>query len=585
MLRELSIRNFALIDELALEFGAGFTVLTGETGAGKSIIIDALNAVLGQRIGADAIREGHKTARIEAVFDTGDAPKACRALQDASLLEDGEETVILSRQIASGRSTYRINHRTATLAVLQQVGRHLVDIHGQHEHQTLIHEENHLSFLDSFGGAKHRRLVDAYQEAFGVFEQARRALQDLRMGERERAQRLDMLRFQVQELTAADLQADEEETLASQRSRLQHAEKIREAIGAACDLLDGDSPHQVAVIAALQQALRELETAAAVDAELAAPTEELAGGAVVIEETVRGLRGYLDELEADPDRLEQIEQRLADLSGLKRKYGDSVDEMIQFRDRARAELAELENIETRDDELRRDLRQRADAAGAAACRLSQARVKLASALQKAVVRELIGLGMEAPALSVCLDREPSAEGIPGEDGQRYKATRRGIDICRFLFSANPGEPVRPLSKVASGGELSRLMLVFKSICSRGAEIATIVFDEVDVGIGGRVAHAVGERIVGLAAAGQVLCVTHLPQIARLADAQVSVTKLVQDGRTVIRAQPLQEGQRVEEIARMLGGTEADETARQHARELLEDGVADRERLRGAPAPR
>lgn len=578
MLHELTIENFALVESLTLQPGPGFTVLTGETGAGKSIIIDALNAVLGERVGADSIRGGETSARLEAVFDAEDCPRALQALDEAGLRDAAETLVILSREIVGGRSSYRVNRRASTLAVLQGIGRHLVDIHGQHEHQTLFHEENHLAFVDAFGGPAHLELRSRYAEAFGRHQRALAALRQLRMDERERAQRQDMLRFQVAEIEAAQVEPDEEEALGAEKARLQHAEKLREALTAACDLLDGDVEGAPAALAATQDAEQHVRSVSRVDPELEGPAEELGSAAVALQETVRELRRYLDRLDPDPGRLERIEARLAELSALKRKYGDSIAEVLAFLEEARGELAEFENLENREEQLvaEADLARRE--AGELADQLSAGRVKLSGQLAKAVTRDLKGLGMDAPLLELELAREESADGVLGGDGKSYRATARGIDVARFVFSANAGESLRPLSKVASGGELSRLMLVLKSTCTRGAEIPTIVFDEVDAGIGGRVANAVGERLVGLSSGAQVLCVTHLPQIARLADTHIHVSKAVRSGRTVVSAQALSGGERVAEIARMLGGAETDGAALGHAQKMLEEARSVRNRL-------
>jgi DNA repair protein RecN (Recombination protein N) len=573
MLRELSVENLALIDSLSISFGEGFTVLTGETGAGKSIIIDALNAVLGERMGAEFIREGESRASIEAVFDASDAPRALEALERAGLREEDDDTVILSRDIAGGRSTYRINRRVATLGVLQDIGRHLVDIHGQHEHQTLIHEENHISFLDAFGGPQHLALRREFEAQYQRFVDAGQALSQLHLDERERAQRTDMLRFQVKEIEAAELSSDEEEALGVERLRLQHAERLREAITEAHELLDGEGGEGMSALAATQTAAREVTAAARLSPDLAEIAGELQSAAAVLGETARSLAEYLHGLEADPDRLERIEERLALIGRLKRKYGDSVADILAFGERCARQLAELENLENRADELRAQVEAARKTAGKAAVALSKSRRALAGRLDAAVVKELRGLGMAAAQFEMELGREEDPDGLPAEGDGRCKATRRGIDQGRFLFSANAGEALRPLSKVASGGELSRLMLVFKSICSRGAEIPTIVFDEVDAGIGGRVANAVADRLVAVSAAGQVLCVTHLPQIARLARHHIRVEKRVEGGRTVVRVQPLAGEERVSEMARMLGAEESDLAARRHAEELLRDAGA------------
>ena len=580
MLRELMVQSFALIDELRLEFGPGFTVLTGETGAGKSIIIDALNAVLGERMGADAIRGGEATARVEAVFDAADAPRALAALDAAGLRDGADTTLILSREIAGGRSQYRVNRRASTLGALQEIGRHLVDIHGQHEHQALIHEENHLAFLDVFGGPEHLALRARYEAQFRAFDEARAALRAARMDERERAQRADMLRFQVDEIDRAELRADEEETLRAERLRLQHAERVREGIAAACGLLDGEPEGALAARAAVETAGREVAGLAKIDPELAAVAAEVDQAGVIIREAARTLTDYLERLQADPERLEAIERRMADIAALKRKYGDTLAEVLDFRERAAAELERFDNIETRREELLAELERRAKDAGDLAAELSVARRQLAERLRTVIEAELGGLGMPAAGFEAALEHREDVEGLPVPDGRRLRADARGVDICSFRFNANAGEALRPLNKVASGGELSRLMLAFKSVCSRGGEIPTIAFDEIDAGIGGRVAHAVGERLAAVAGRGQVLCVTHLPQIARLADAHIAVSKQTRGGRTVIRAAHLEDAARVDEIARMLGGAEDDATARQHARELLTDAAAHRATMRG-----
>lgn len=582
MLRELAVENFALIGTLRLAFGPHLTVLTGETGAGKSIIIDALSAALGERVGADSIRGGESTARVEAVFDASDAPRALEALERLGLRDGEDPTLILSREITSGRSSYRVNRRATTQAVVQELGRYLVDIHGQHEHQALIHESNHLSFLDALGGPQHLSLRQAYEAEFAQFQAVRQALHSLRQGERERAQRLDMLRFQVAEIEAAALQPEEEEQLAAERTRLVHAERLRQGAGSVRELLDGETLEGVSAVAALETAARQLRNLAPADPQLGRLAEEVEGAAVIVAEAVHSLGRYLQELEAEPERLEQVEQRLEDIARLKRKYGDSVAEIIAYGQRAAAELAQITDAEETEAQLTRELEQRRARAGELAEQLSASREQLARRLEELVVGELAGLGMEAAALVVELTRTEDPDGLCGKDGRRYAADSRGCDTCRLLFSANAGEPVRPLSKVASGGELSRLMLVFKSLCSRGAEIPTIVFDEIDAGIGGRVAHAVGQRLAQVSDAAQVLCVTHLAQIARVANHHVVVTKQVADGRTTVQARTVEGEERVAEVARMLGAQEDDDTARQHARELLESAATNRRRVQGRP---
>jgi len=579
MLRELRIENFALIDQLEITLEPGFIAFTGETGAGKSIIIDALNAALGERVSADTIREGAENARVEGVFDLSDSPDL-PALREAGLeTEDG--TLVLSRTIAPGRSYYRLNGQATSLALLRSAGDRLADIHGQHEHQTLIHEESHLRFLDTYGSARHLELVEEYHAAYGELAETRRARERIAMDERTRAQRLDLLRFQVQEIDEAGLSPDEDGELAAERERLMHVEKLRSGVAEAYAALEGGTEEGSGSLQALQGASQTLAELAEIDAALAPSAEGLRGATYDLEEASRALRNYLDNLEADPARIEQVEARLNLIAGLKRKYGDSARSILDYRDEAAVEIDHLEGAEQSAEELEQRIRQLAGQAGALAQDLSAARRKLAERLAGHVEKELRPLGMDKAHFEVEIEADADEDGLPDAQGRRWAADATGVDRVRFMLSANLGEPLRPLSNVASGGELSRLMLVFKSICSRGAEIPTIVFDEVDANIGGRTAHAVAEKLVAVSKYAQVLCVTHLAQIARLADRQISVEKVEREGRTIITARQLTDAERIDELTRMLGDTEAPRTAREHAQEMLKEAAAERERIRAS----
>ncbi len=579
MLRELIVENFALIERLHLELEPGFTVLTGETGAGKSIIIDALGAALGERVSPEMIRSGAPKALVEAVFDARDCPRALQAVTEAGLADEGEDTIVLTRLISGGRSSYRVNHRPATLTLLQQVGRHLVDIHGQHQHQALIHEQHHLAFLDTFGSEEYGDLLQQYRDLYEEFIAARRALESCRLSERERAQRIDLLQFQVNEIANAHLTPGEEEELEQERRRLGHAEKLREAVAETHQILEGDGVSG-SVVDALVAAENLLSAAARTDSTLQPWAEELAGAAVSAREVARALDDYLQQLQFDPVRLEQVQARLAEIAALKRKYGDTVAEILQFYDQAVAELAELENAEQRTEELLKRLESLRSAAGSVAWQLSAARRTAAARLARRVADELAQLGMRDARFDLQLWQDPDAEGLAADDGQCYAANDRGIDRCRFLLSANKGEELKPLAAVASGGELSRLMLAFKSICARGAEIPTVVFDEIDSGIGGVTAYAVARKLVEVSRQVQVLCVTHLPQIASLADHQVHVTKQVAGDRTVVHTTKVDGEQRVAELMRMLGVSgRPRQAAYQHARQMLQDADRERQRLR------
>jgi len=578
MLTELTVRNFALIDELVLRLQPGYTVLTGETGAGKSIIVDALDAALGEKVSSEVIRGGTDTSITEAVFDADDAPKAMAIVAESGLGEDDDATIILSREIAAGGSRYRVNRRASTLGLLSEVSRYLADIHGQHQHQSLIHEENHLHYLDQFGGKAQLQLAEQYRKSYGEFAAARAELQSLQMDEQERARRLDILCFQVQEIEAAALQPGEEEELLIQRRRLQAGEKLREALGAVCELLAGGEDTALGAKDALQEAANLLAGVGGVDPELARVADELQRLTYQADDLARTLNNYLEAVDLDPAAIEDLEARLDLISGLKRKYGGSIAEILQFFEDARAEAEKLSGSTERLGELEELIQRLASEAGQQAHKLSQARRKLATELSEGVAEELSHLGMAGARFEVNFATAPDADGVIMPDGSRLQATPDGVEKVHFVLSANPGEPVKPLAKVASGGELSRLMLALKSLCARGAEVPTIVFDEIDVGIGGVTAQRVGERLMSLAQDAQVLCVTHLPQVANFADHHLLVYKQVVGGRTKILVRELTEEERVAEVARMYGDRDG-KAATEHAEQALAEAAKLRAKVR------
>ncbi len=576
MLRQLRIENFALIDRLEIELGPGLIAMTGETGAGKSIIVDALNAALGERVTSDSIRGGADQARVEAIFDLSDAPAAGAAAESAGIASE-DAAIVLSRTIASGRSYYRVNGRSSSMADLRAIGEHLADIHGQHEHQELIHERSHRRFLDTFGGSEHQERLERFRAAWHELRDARRAQEQLATDERVRAQRLDLLRFQVEEIDQAGLSPDEDEKLQVERQRLMHYEKLRDGLVEAWGALDGEgSAGAVAQLRVAQDAAEEL---AAIDPDLSTVASALVEAVEQAEDAARGMRQYLEGMEEDPERINQVEARLSAIESLKRKYGDSVAQILEHRERAAVEIAALEGAEQSAEELERRVAELEREAGERAERLSESRRELARLLAERVEEELRPLGMQQARFEVQIEADADDEGLPDTDGRRWAADAGGIDRVRFMLSANPGEELRPLSKVASGGELSRLMLTFKSINAAGSQVPTIVFDEVDTNIGGRTALAVAEKLVGVSRHAQVLCVTHLPQIACMADRQLSVSKAVQGERTTVGVRELAGEERVAEIARMMGETDTAGTARRHASEMLQEAARTRERIR------
>lgn len=583
MLRELRIENFALIDALALPLGPGLTALTGETGAGKSIIVDALNAALGERVTSEAIRGGAETARIEAVFDAADAP-AARAAAESAGVAGTDGRIVLTRIIAAGRSQYRINDRLASMADLRAIGEHLADIHGQHEHQALIHERHHRGFLDAFGGPDHQGLLASYRAAWEALREARRARERIALDERTRAQRLDLLRFQLEEIDAAALAPGEDDDLAAERARLMHFERLRAGGAEAYDALEDE---QAGALEPLRRAAAVAEELAEIDPALRESASALIDAVDRGEEAARTLRAYLETLDEDPGRIDEVEGRLNLIAGLRRKYGETVRAILAHRDEVAREIAELEGAEQSAEELERRIATLEAEAGQAAERLSQSRRELAEVLAARVEEELRPLGMERARFAVDIEADADEAGLPGDrerspaEGRRWAADAGGIDRVRFMLSANPGEELRPLSKVASGGELSRVMLTFKSLSAGtpGSAVPTIVFDEVDANIGGRVAHAVAEKLIAVSARAQVLCITHLPQIACMADRQIAVSKRVVGERTIVEVAELEGEARVSEIARMMGESETARTAREHAAEMLAEAERSRERIR------
>lgn len=564
MLIELAIKDFAIIDQLALQLDPGFTVLTGETGAGKSIIIDALQAALGARVPPDVVRTGSRAAVVEAIFQLSDDGR--ESLQEW-LAEYGaadDDVLILRREInAGGRTTARLNGRAVPASVLSQIGNTLVDIHGQSEHLSVLRSDRQLDILDRYGGLTHLRASVA--GAVRALTAMRRQLRAITEGQREAEQRLDLLRFQTGEIESAQLRAGEEEDLSAERNLLMNAERLTSLATTAYDALHGGA---VPAVDSLSAAVSAAADIAAIDPGLAGVSERLQSAQVEIDDIADELRRYRDSVEYDPRRLDAIEERLDLLARLRRKYGASIEDVIAFGERARGELGDLENIDARIEALEAESRRaEAEAAGLSG-ELSQRRTSAASDLTGAMAGALQGLGLNGTSFEVKIEREESADGLLMDDGERYAYSSTGIDGVSFLVSFNPGEPLKPLERVASGGETSRFLLALKSVLAHADRIPTLIFDEVDVGVGARRAMDVGQRMRTLAETHQVLTITHMPQIAALADQHLSVLKAVRDDRTAVDVRPLEQNERVAEIAEMMSGTES-EAARRNAEELLE----------------
>ncbi len=549
MLTELHITNFALIEELRLELGPGLSVLTGETGAGKSIIVDAMTAALGERTSSDVVRTGADKCLVEAVFELDSDCPACVVAAQLGYEPDGG-LLILSREItAGGKSQCRINGRPITASALREITSHLLDIHGQHEHQSLLSVPTHIEILDSWCGAE---LVDLRAKAAATYAELHSlidARDRLQKDERERVRLLDLYTFQSEEITAANLQPGEEEELAAERNRLANAERlfaaaseIREALGA-----DGSSVDRLSSAAMAADKMVGLDPAATCIAE------SVNAALIAAQEAMLAVRDYEDSIESDPSRLEQIEDRLDSIRTLKRKYGDTIEEVIAFGNDLAGKIDALAHSEERSQQLAAQIGQLTADLSATCRMLTDLRRSAAPEFAKLVERELADLAMEKTRFEVSLE--------PVEPGPT------GADAVEFLISPNPGEPVKPLAKIASGGEMSRIMLALKGVAKR-PEVPSLVFDEIDSGIGGLTAQVLGDKLAALARVCQVMCVTHLPQIASRANRHYAVGKLVEAGRSFVRIRELADEDRVIEVARMLGGEGAAGAAALHAREML-----------------
>jgi len=564
MLVELHVTNFALIDHLDLTFGPGLNMLTGETGAGKSIIIDALGLALGGRAGADLVRTGAAKATVEAVFDLSHAPAEVRArLAEAGLNADEEgdiSTLLVTRELArsGGKSQCRINGRLMPVASLREIAEGLVDVHGQHEHQSLLAADRHVDILDHWGGKEALALRQSVAAIFAETNSRKREREQLRTDSRERARMLDLYKFQQEEISGAALTPGEEEELAADRLRLASSEKLSAAATEAYDTLSGGERGTGGATDALNAALVAVEHAAALDETLSSLVETLTSAVSFAEDAARDLRVYQESVEFNPERLEEIEARLDLIRTLKRKYGETLDEVIAYGKELDEKLDALENSEAREEALTAAIAKSEAGLTAAAAKLTRARKKAAADFAGGIKRELTDLGMAATKFEVSL--EPQT------------ITSKGADRVEFLLSPNPGEPLRPLAKIASGGEMSRIMLAMKSVLAKTGAIPTMIFDEIDVGVGGRTAQTIGDKLEALAHDAQIMCITHLPQIASRPGTHFFIEKRVEKSgdtdRTVVSVSALDPEARVDEITRMLGGSNRSEAVVQHAREML-----------------
>ena len=563
MLRELTIRNLAVLEEAKVAFAAGLNVLTGETGAGKSIVIDALLLIRGARVQADLIRTGAETASVEAVFEVPPSGPVAAVLDEAGHAPADGQLVIKRELSRSGRHRVFVNDSAATVGLLERLGDVLVEIHGQHEHQRLMEPARQLDLLDRFADCEEARL--RLGERWRQWDTARSDLARIRDEAREGARKEELYRWELSEIDAVQLRDGEEDELRGERRRLQNAERIYAGLQEVMDLLQEDAQAAGARLGRAASLLRDLSR---FDPDVGAPIEALEGAQAYVEDAVGRARALRDRAVMDPDRLRLVDERMDAISGIKRKYGETSAAVSAYREEIARALDRIERHDAIVEETQAEVARASEAASRQGRELSETRAEAAPRLERLIQRELRTLGMDHARFRVALRREVAgAEDLAsGPDGWRLGA--RGAESAEFLLSANPGEELKPLAKVVSGGELSRTMLAIKTILGASEDVPSMVFDEVDAGIGGRVADAVGHKLRQTAAGRQVLCVTHLAPIAAYAEHHLLVDKRVAKGATKTTVTALDAGGQVEEIARMLGGERITDASRRHARELL-----------------
>ena len=566
MIEAISIRNIALIDQLELELSSGLNIFTGETGAGKSVILRSIGLVLGERTSSDIVREGTDFASVEiSVVPSTELP----------FTDELDDTLVLSRQISNnGRSRCRVNGELVNLKQLMEYGTQLVDIHGQHEHQSLFRTETHLELLDDFGemGDERQQVSDKYHHLLDLQREMDSLLHTLRTSEREK----ELLEFEVKELDAANLQEGEEESLIAEMTVLNNAEELYESANLIYDQLDGDSQSEfvgssvgssVSVLQQLRDSTKILAKLSEMDSSLSELSDRIDSSLYELEDISSQIRQYVDTVEFNPMRLSEVADRIELISRFKRRYGNTISEMLEYQSEAQKKLEDLELGSEKIDLLKEQIQEMKLQAQKMCIALSSKRKLIADNLSGLVEKELRELGMEKAEFRTSVEHNEDENGLLVIDDRRYAFRENGMDNVEFLIAPNVGSELRPLARIASGGEISRVMLALKTVLVQVDQIPTVLFDEIDSGIGGKVADVVGQKLKELSESAQVICITHLPQIARFADRHFLVEKEVIGERTLISAKPLTDSERITEIARMHGGKET-EVGLAHARELL-----------------
>ena len=555
MLFSLSIENVAVIEKTQINFENAFNALTGETGAGKSIIIDSIDLLLGERANRELIRSGAKRAFVSAVFfDVGDKVKEILKAEDIPFEED---SLIISREVfIDGRSSAKINSCNVTISFLKSLGRHLINIHGQHDNQTLLHPETHISYLDSFAGVK--GMLGQYEGVYKRANQLKNQIKAMSMDKAQKEMKIDMLGFQINEIEAAKLEINEEVKLTERRDFLHNNQRITENVNQALEMLKEENGAKELI----ENSIRNIETVKEYAAELEGAEGKLYNVKYELEEALDSLVIFSQSLEYQPNELEEIEERLSLIYGLKRKYGDSIAKILEFHNNAKEELQNLSESDIKTDGLKAQLKQDGIILNELALKISALRSEKATELEEKIYESLEFLDMPKVSFKTKIVQAKNDSG-------NYIYNSVGIDKVEFLISTNAGESLKPLAKVASGGELSRIMLCIKNVLNDMDDIKTLIFDEVDSGVSGRVAEKIGIKLSQIANDKQVICVTHLAQIAALAGAHYLISKEIVEGRTFTDVKMLEEWQRVEELARIIGGINITQTTLDTAKEMLQ----------------
>ncbi|HGJ66701.1 TPA: DNA repair protein RecN [bacterium] len=585
MLQELNIKNYALIEKLRLDLSSGLNILTGETGAGKSIILGALGLILGERGNIDSIRTGEDSAVIKALMDVSNNSNIADILSKINLnVEDNEGILLLSREISkNGRSRCWINDQSSTISTLREIGDYLVDIHGQHEHQTLFRSEKHLEILDDFAGLK-----EHVKDINNLYNQLRKLIleHDQLLKEREESlKEKDLLEFQLNEIKDAKLDIDEEEKLLRERQILNNAELIFELANKIYQCIyDSDDPNIPSVLDILKSLRADLLKLRQVDSELEELESRYENTIYELEDIASQIIDYRDGVEFDPRKIAEVESRLDLIHKLKRKYGtETIAGLLEYKNIVSSKLNDITLSSSRIDIMEEEIREITDKAKKSALMLSEKRQDYAKKLKKMIEKELKTLGMERTVFEVQVTQNEILSNdedylILNDNGKNLKFSSNGIDFVEFLISPNPGEDLRPLTKIASGGEISRIMLAIKTVLATGtthSSPVTLIFDEIDTGIGGRIAEVVGRKLKELSKSLQVICITHLPQIASLADTHYRVQKKVINDRTIVEVENLDADERVREIARMLAGEKITDVTLAHASEMIQQAKEER----------